>query len=41
MNLGLNFLFDGREDVPELERMDFTSRDGYFKGENKEIISEE
>lgn len=35
--LGLSFLFDDREDVPELEDVDYTMRDSYFKGVKAEI----
>ena len=35
--LGLKFLFDGRPDVPEVEEIDYSSRDTFFKGEKGEM----
>lgn len=35
--LGLKFLFDGRPDVPEVEEIDYSSRDTHFKGEKGEM----
>ncbi len=35
--LGLTFLLDGRPDVPEVQEIDYSSRDEYFKGDNREI----
>jgi len=35
--LGLRFLFDNREDIPEIVDIDYTSRDSYFSGDKGEI----
>lgn len=35
--LGLSFLKEDRPDVPEVEEVDYTCRDDYFKGEKSEI----
>ena len=34
--LGIEFIFDGRPDVPEVNEIDYTSRDNYFKNEKNE-----
>lgn len=35
--LGLTFLLDGRPDVPEVQEIDYSSRDEHFKGEKGEM----
>lgn len=35
--LGLSFLKEVREDIPEIQEVDYSSRDTYFKGEKGEI----